>query len=39
MELNKDYVTNFHEQAKVKKFKGHIINAIDVSHIEFTNTE
>ena len=39
VELNKNYVTRFYGEAEVKKFKNHIITAIDGSHIEIPNTE
>lgn len=39
VELNKDYVSNFYKYADVKKYKGHIITAIDGSYLEIPNTE
>lgn len=38
-ELNKDYITNYYSNANFKRYKGHIVTAIDGTYIEVPNTK
>lgn len=38
-ELNKDYISNYYSSANFKRYKGHIIAAIDGTYIEVPNTK